>query len=221
MTITAFLLPKLLRSAAALTAAATLALPAQATLVQGDWDPAYGAPFASLGWRGTSTINVPTTCLGLSGLVLNNGVSCALATVINADVEFYDVANPVPTVETLDFLGSVDVESFFVSGGVVTAFALDSTARVASTSSLAVIPAFGTNAFFELNLDIFIDPTSIVALDPVTIASLPWYQFAETGDAGGSNEGVVRVDVRTVPVPGSLALAGLALLGAALMRQRG
>lgn len=203
------------RAALALAGAAALAGPAQAALVQGDWDPPYGVPFPELGWRGTATIFVPPACLALSGTVLNTGTLCPLMTVVNADVEFYDVDVPATTVETLDFDSLVSVDRIFVNDGVVEAFALDSTGRVLSTSPLGVTVPGGEQAFFSLEID-FVLSGGIEAV-------LRW-GGSETGPLGGRNDPgfPAFVDVRQLATPGAvpvpatlgLALAGLALLGA-------
>jgi hypothetical protein len=218
--ITSFWRPRLrlAAGAAAAAAAAALAAPAQAALVQGDWDPAYGVPFPELGWRGTTIIDVPLACLALSGTVVNDGVSCPLMTMVGALVQFYDIANPVPTVETLDFGGAVDIDRIFVSGGYVTAFALDSTGLV-----LSGVPAPGGDlAYFGLDIDFAGD---------ITEAVLTWYEGIGN-PAGGRNDpgspAIVHITQSAgspppspVSLPATLALAltGIALLGAT--RRRG
>jgi hypothetical protein len=191
--------------------ALALAAPAQAALVQGDWDPPFGAPFPQLSWGGTVTINVPTACLALSGTVLNSGTACPLMTVVNAEVGFYDLAAPTVLVETLDFDSLVAVDRIFVNAGQVEAFALDSTGLVSSTSYLGITVPGGEQAWFGLEIDF------VVGED--TIAVLNW--FEDIGNPnGGRNDpafpAVVEISTPTaVPVPATLALAmaGLALMG--------
>lgn len=207
-------------TAGAVATAAALAGPAQAALVQGDWDPNFGAPFPALGWRGTTTIDVPLACLALSGTVVNDGVSCPLMTMVGALVEFYDIGSPVPTVETLDFGGAVIVDRIFVTGGFVTAFALDSTGLVLSTSSLGVTVPGGEQAYFGLEIDFS---------DGITEAVLNWYE--DIGNpAGGRSDpdfpAIVRIrqfdgPPTPAPVPATLALAlaGLVLLGSTRRRR--
>lgn len=209
-----------LRLALAMATCAALATPAQAALVQGDWDPAYGEPFPNLGWRGTATIEVPVACLSLSGLVVNDGSLCPLMTPVSALVEFYDLADEVPTVETLDFGGKVAVDRIFVSAGQVTAFGLDSTGTVLSTSPLGVTSTSpGTQALFALEIE-------ISDAGRMTEAILYW--SVNASGLGGRNDpdrpaivAVTQTDTpAVVPLPAtlSLALAGLALLGATRRR---
>lgn len=205
---------------AAAGAALALALPAQAAFVQGDWDPPYGVPFPNLGWRGSATIDVPLACLGLSGTVVNDTLSCPLMTVVDATVEFYDTALPAVTVETLDFDSLVAVDRIFVNAGQVEAFALDGTGRVLSTSPLAITSTTLDQAYFSLDIDF------VVGSD--TLAVLHWYE--DVGNpASGRNDpdfpAIVRIRQFEAPAPVSLpgtlglALAGLALTGA--LRRRG
>lgn len=202
---------RLSTGASSLMLALALAAPAQAALVQGDWDPPFGAPFPQLSWGGTVTINVPPACLALSGTVLNSGTACPLMTVVNAEVGFYDLAAPTVLVETLDFDSLVAVDRIFVNAGQVEAFALDATGRVASTSYLGVTVPGGDQAWFSLEIDF------VVGED--TVAVLNWFErFGNP--SGGRNDpafpAIVEISTPTaVPVPATLALAlaGLALLG--------
>ncbi len=205
----------------ALACTAALAGPAHAAFVQGDWDPPFGAPFPDLGWRGTTTIEVPLACLALSGTIVNDGSLCPLMTVVNAEVQFYDVATPVPTVETLNFDTLVAVDRIFVTAGVVEAFALDSLGLVLSTSPLGVTaPPPGDQAYFGLAIDFVIGGD--------TEAVLTWYEGIGNPAGGRSDPdfpAVLRItqttDPAPVPVPATLALAlaGLALLAGT--RRRG
>jgi len=60
-----------LLSAAFCAAAALSSGAAQAAIYSGNWDPAYGASFAGLGWKGTATFFIPDTCLASSGWIAN------------------------------------------------------------------------------------------------------------------------------------------------------
>lgn len=198
-------LRKVLTAATACAALMVAAVgPAHATYVVGSWDPAYGAPFTNLGWRGTSTSDIPADCLALGnvGTVLNNGAACSLMSVVSARVEFYDLTdiNQI-TVDTLDFSAAVAVSSIFLDtvtgalGGLGLVSSLDS---VLSTTPLASIG--GMQAYFWL--------------EQVTLASgnsrarLHWGTDRDV--VAGSNDEALypaSVDVRVVPEPGSLALA--------------
>lgn len=82
-----------------------LAAPARAAIYTGIWDPAYGAPFTDLGWRGTATFYVPDACKPEGTADVSNTQDCGgLAAVSAAQVELYDVTDAQqPTLATLVF----------------------------------------------------------------------------------------------------------------------
>ena len=215
-TLSRWTLPRLLAAAALVL---TAALPAHATFVQGDWDPPFGPPFPDLGWRGTTTIFVPTACLVLTGTVVNDGALCPLMSVVNAKVEFYDLADTgLTTVEALNFDTLVAVERIVVNAGLVEGFALDSLGWVLSTSALGVTVPGGDQASFGLEIDILTDGT---------FAVLMWRE--DIGNpTGGRNGPPARLvitqfaDPTGVSAPGSdtLALVGLVGLLATSARRR-
>ena len=113
---------------------------AHATYVVGSWDPAYGAPFTNLGWRGTSTSDIPADCLALGnvGTVLNNGAVCSLMSVVSARVEFYDLTDPTQTtVDTLFFDSAVAVSSIFLDTVTGALNGLPTTAPIKAASTAA------------------------------------------------------------------------------------
>lgn len=86
---------RLAGSAAMMVAAAGLVFSgyAQGAQYTGKWDPAFGAAFPDLGWRGEATFFVPDACLASEGFVFNSG-SCSGMALINAEVEFYKLSDP-------------------------------------------------------------------------------------------------------------------------------
>ena len=201
----------------AATACATLTVAAMgsahATYVVGSWDPAYGAPFANLGWRGTSTSDIPADCLALGnvGTVLNNGAACSLMSVVSAQVEFYDLTDiNQTTVDTLDFSAAVAVSSIFLDTvtGALGGLGLMTLAPVLSTTSLAVTG--GLQAYYSLEL--------VTLSSGTTRARLYWTTDPHREKVMGMNDERLypaSVNLRVVPEPGSLALAlaALAALG--------
>jgi len=202
------------RALAGLAAAAALCGSAQAAFVQGDWDPPFGVPFPQLGWRGSASFEVPADCLVLTGTVLNTGSACSTMTLLGATVEFYDLDNPGPTVETLNFGSLVALSRIEVDDGLVQGFTLVSTGLAPSTSPLGVTVPGGDQASFGLDIDYVIGGD--------TIAVLSWAEN-EGNPGGGRNDpafpAIVRItqtnDPTPVPVPATL---GLALAGLGLMR---
>ena len=183
--------------------------PAHATYVVGDWDPAYGMPFTNLGWRGSSTSDIPAACLALGnvGTVLNNGVACPLMSVVSATVEFYDLSDIFQsTVDTLDFSLAVAVQSIFLDTvtGALGGLNLVSLAPVLSTTPLAMTA--GLQAYFSLE--------TVTLFSGTTRARLYWSTNpGGVGVMGVNDEELypANVDVRVVPEPTSLALALAAL----------
>jgi hypothetical protein len=135
----------------ATAAALTCAAPAQAALIQGEWDPAYGNPFPNLGWAGTVKFYVPGACLLLSGNI-NNQNSCAngAMTLQTGHVDLYDLSDPGNILAVLDW--TADAAASFItvdiSGGAVTGLHADFNQWIQAVPTLAI--AGGTTAWFDL-----------------------------------------------------------------------
>ena len=173
---------------------------AQATYVVGEWDPAYGAPFTNLGWRGTTTLDVDGSCLLAPGTVINNGFSCPLMTVVSATVELYDITNSLVTLDVLNFTSLVSLDYLVVDiNNLALGFGLSPTGQALSTTPLAITGSL--QASFSLQVDYFAFAT----------ATMYW----STAGGSGQNDAInfpTEVTVTTVPEPASLALVLLALL---------
>ena len=105
-----------------LSAAATLGSvsPAQAALYTGNWDPAYGSIFPSLGWSASALFDVPASCLALgNGTNIPVTGSCAGFSVLSAEVDFYDIANPGTILQTYSLDPGVIVNGINLSGGAL------------------------------------------------------------------------------------------------------
>lgn len=89
------------------------ALPAQAAVFAGAWDPAFGSAFPDLGWGGEAKFFVPDACLAETGWVFNfESCSSSGMKLLSAEVDFYKLSDPTNTAfqETLSF----DIPSDFV-----------------------------------------------------------------------------------------------------------
>lgn len=103
---------------------------AQAAKYTGTWDPLYGDPFGTMGWRGQATFELTGDCLlSGTGLVASTclGAAGSTATVVEATVEFYDEADVTKaTLATLTWTHPVVAfKSASFVNGVLSAFESD------------------------------------------------------------------------------------------------
>jgi len=112
---------------------------AQAAIYRGNWDPAYGASFEGLGWKGTASFFVPDACLAGSGWIANtDGCAGGEMKVLSANVSFYNTGDASMTaVETLTFDPSVLVYKMHVSGSLLDGVSTDFLGPVQAFSTLA------------------------------------------------------------------------------------
>jgi hypothetical protein len=149
---------KVKRGVAGLFAAVALTYAASASAIvyRGAWDPAFGAAFPDLGWKGTAQFYVPDACLALSGTILNSD-PCSSGTmgILSADVDFYSLSDPEnPAMqETLTFsLASLDVTSMTITDGQLSGLVGGFNYAVASTLPIAGAPITDFTLFFAEDL---------------------------------------------------------------------
>lgn len=187
---------------------------AQAAVYTAVWDPAFGAPFANLGWRGNAAFFVPTSCEPAGTADISNAGACGNGAIVtHADVELYDVnAAGQPTLATLDFNASSLVIGTlrYVNGEL---------AQLTTSFSDVVFPAEDLSALGVVSgVGFFVDFT-------LSGPRLGWI----TCDLGlrcesGFNDGTnfpprFTITRAAVPEPGSQWLSGLALLGLLVARR--
>lgn len=129
--------PKSLFARAVLAAAAFCGASAShAAIYTGQWDPAYGGIFPSLGWSATALFNVPTACLALGdGTYSTSQPECSGLGFQSADVSFYnsnDLSKTILETYQLANVGSV--------GGSVTIAANEVTGVESSTYFAPFVP---------------------------------------------------------------------------------
>lgn len=204
---------KLKRGATAIAVTAGLAcaaLPAQAVIYQGDWDPSFGPAFPDLGWRGEASFFIPDACTELSGLVFNLG-ACSGMKILEAEVEFYKLSDPTKS--------TIDTLTFDIPSDLVVAATLD------DGQLLGVLGAFlySRPSTSPIAGGPFTEFTLLFQLD---IARLAFYSDPPDGDPffGISDkrpsDGTPFITFRRVPEPGPIALLSLALALLALTAGR-
>ena len=195
-------------------AAAALAGQAQAAVYTGGWDPAYGAPFTNLGWRGTSSFAVPDSCEPAGTADISNATACGgLAQITSAQVELYDTQDAGQT--TLAQLvfnpSSMLVNTLRYVGGDLTQLTTSVSNLVDPIEDLSAFGVAATGSFFL----------------QFTLAGpqLGWKLCSirqTTECASGFNDGAQfppQFTISRVPEPATLWLCAVALLGLVVPRR--
>ncbi len=96
--------PRRLLAALGCSLALGAAAPAQAGIIVGTYDPAFGNGFTGLGWMGQVRLDVPDTCLALSAATLTSA-ECQGTRILGGYVKLYDLSDP-SKYDLLDFMSS-------------------------------------------------------------------------------------------------------------------
>jgi len=211
---------------AAVGVAAMLAVPAEAAIYKGSWDPAVGGIFGSLGWNGSADFYIPDECLAVDGLHSNNG-TCGSSpmSVLNAQFSFYDVSSPSTILQTFRFgPGEAVAETAHVSQMEVTNGALSG---VQTNYFTSVVPelaiAGGGNYSFFLTFTGHEAALYYTLKDwsPGNPGCLSNNSFI-LENCGFSTEPAILTFTQAVPEPETYALLliGLASMGATVRRRK-
>ena len=196
--------------AASVCAAAALAsiTPAQAAIYTGHWDPAYGAAFPELGWEGDATFFIPDACLASSGWISNvDSCSGGGMKILSAEINFYDLAAPTTTIETLTFDPNVAVYKMYVEANQLQAVSANFLGPVQATSSIAGGGAY----YFDLK---FLESTSNnVALYHTLGYADPICAYTGVPAGCGMSSSMPTMTITPVAEPGTFALALLGMAG--------
>lgn len=233
-------------NAAALTGAALLALgqPLQAaTIYPIDFDPVYNAISATLSWRATTELVIPTLCASVVGTQTLNGGAASLPTLNtfsgvsdcagiklqNTQLQFFQTGNPGNVYDSLligDYLADVNGDSFGglgietqelfevrFVGGVPVDLRSSMSSPLFASGVYAQFFAPASNAPAFFSLALGGTPEGVVLKNQSAI-DLP---AEPSGLYLGTEQGNM-VRIRGLPEPGALTLVLAALAGLALSR---
>jgi hypothetical protein len=207
-------------SAFAVGIAAALAVPsASAALYAGEWDPAYGGIFPSLGWRASALIDVPNACLEL-GNAKDQSIAagpCAGFSLLSAQLQLYDTANPAAILGTYALNTSNVVTAVDIASGALSGIESGYFDRIVPSLAIA------GGGEYSFSLILFNAEAQLAHAKPFATSlaclSLP-VADTECGFSANSARGVFTA-VTPIPEPETwaLMLAGLTGLGAMARRR--
>lgn len=193
---------------------------AQAALYTGNWDPAYGSIFPSLGWQASAVFDVPDACLALgSGNNLPISGPCAGFDVLSAQVDLYNIASPGTILQSFHLNTNVIVNGINLAAGQLSGidtgffdYFVPTLAIAGSGNYSFSLLLYGGN-LAQLIYALPITTSPGCAFLPVSNASCGLSANAATG---------VFAPVGPIPEPETYALmlAGLGALGFVARRRR-
>lgn len=190
---------------------------AQAIVYTGSWDPAYGAAFPDLGWRGDITFTVDASCMLTASAY--NPCASALAHVDAVTVEFYELATPATTLESFNFGPlSATLKGVYLDAGMnVIGLKTESFAPFNPSLTLDGLNNFDFYLSFVQSGALLVHVAAGDTLaECVTGGTVCGYSDPSSETAGPG----VFLHITPVPEPGSYALFAAGMLGLWLARRR-
>ena len=203
---------------------------AQAIVVyKGNFDPAYGAPFNQLGWKGEVFFNLQSAaCLAQAdGWYGASGV-CGMQ-MTSGTVDFYNLATPATPAETFTLATGVPIYQVYVKSGTLTGIESGFFAPFAPTTAAAKAIAGNGNTWFHLEFLYDADPhvgstPTVQLLNTLGLKNPACLVSPHPCEGGESSEQAVLhlTAVSGIPEPETYALmlAGLGVVGFMARRAR-
>lgn len=194
---------------------------AQAALYSGSWDPSYGSAFPSLGWRASAVFDVPNSCLALgNGNNIAISGSCAGFSVLSAEVDFYNIANPLAVLGSYNLAPGVLVNGINLAGGQLTGIDTGFFNYFVPASTMAI----AGSGNYSFSLILFGGNMAQLAYANPIATSPGCASLVVPGASCGFSANAAIGTFTALPVPEpetyALMLAGLGAIGFAARRRR-
>ena len=189
-------------------------------------DPAFGGIFTSLGWRASGQIELDGACAALGDGAHAGG--CTGLSFSSMSVGFYDVAAPSTILETFNVLtGPVSIQSFTVTGGLLTGIEAGFFANFTPTGASSSIAGNGAYSFA-----LYVSAGPVIGGNQASYGDLIYFTSPSTGPScifnfrSSASCGISQTPgvgaITPVPEPKTYALmlAGLAAVGFMASRRR-
>ena len=194
---------------------------AHAALYTGQWDPAYGGIFPSLGWKASAVFDVPGSCLalGTANDVPVVAGPCAGFSVQSAELQFYDIAAPGTVLGTYRLNPSVIVTGVDIAGGALSGVDTGFFDYVVPPLAIAGSGAYSFSLILYGGTLAQLAYAQPIATSP-GCATFP-VPGARCGVSANAATGVFTAVAAPIPEPETVALmlAGLGALGAEARRR--
>lgn len=186
---------------------------AQAAVYTGSWDPAYGGPFGSLGWKASASFDVPGSCLSQGNGSYEATGLCGGFSVLSAQLFFYDIAAPATILESFDLNTNVFANGLDIAGNQLVGINTGFFGAVVPTGDSKPIAGGGAYSFSLILYNSTF--AQLVYTKPTTASPLCTPFLGSSSECGYSANAAVGTITPAVPEPQTYALmlAGLGAIG--------